>query len=56
MTEMSCPIDLCEEHMEVFARWFTSYAYERGYGQANSNEELIKKIKEKVDEIQSDIF
>lgn len=54
--EMSCPIDLCQKHMEIFARWFTNYAYERGYGQSKSNEELIKKMKEKIEEIESVLF
>ncbi|RAI79683.1 hypothetical protein BFS35_011090 [Macrococcoides goetzii] len=54
--EMSCPIDLCQEHMGIFARWFTSYAYERGCGQTTSNDELIKKMKKKVEEIKSDVF
>lgn len=42
--EMYCPLDLCKNHMKVFASQFSNHAYER-YDDKGSMEELIRKMK-----------
>lgn len=45
--ECYCPIDLCKEHMRIFALYFSSYEYERYDGSGHVNKkELIEKIKD----------